>query len=99
MSANIKCYDPATGRVLFDISKNTTRITNTIIVASGASGKTTIQEAGQPFAFWLVTAMTNSSSSLVVGGGDLIINRSGSEISYLNLTKFPQTLMIGVTAI
>lgn len=99
MSANIKCYDPATGRVLFDISKNTTRITNTITVASGSSGKTTIQEAGKPFAFWLVTAMTNSSSSLVVGGGDLIINQNGSEISYVNLTKFPQTLMIGVTAL
>ena len=99
MSASIKCYDPATGRVLFDISKNTTRITNTITVASGASGKITIQEAGRSFAFWLVTAMTNSSDALIVGGGGLIINQNGSEISYLNRTPFSQTLMVGVIAI
>ena len=99
MSANIKCYDPATGRVLFDISKNTTRITNTITVASGASGKITIKEAGRPFAFWLVTAMINSSDSLILGNGDLNIDQNGSEISYRNRTQFSQTLMVGVIAI
>ena len=99
MSANIKCYDPATGRVLFDISKNTTRITNTITVASGASGKITIKEAGRPFAFWLVTAMTNSPDSLILGEGELNINQNGSEISYRNRTQFSQTLMVGVTTI
>lgn len=99
MSANIKCYDPATGRVLFDLTKNTTRVLQTIDVPALASGSITIDEQGELFAFCLMQNIPPPSVEGLIPMSGLVIQRQNRTIIYRNIAKVSQTLIVGVIAI
>lgn len=96
MSANIKCYDPATGGVLFDLASNITRIVQVITVKSKTRGSITVTEQGQPFAYWV---LQSGGVTLGFGGTDLFVDINDRTISYRNLLNADHKLYIGVIAI
>lgn len=101
MSANIKCYDPATGGVLFDLSKSTTRILHEIAVAPNSSGAITISEQGQLFAFPMVqtVAIDTMERDGFIMISSMLIEFDNRTVRYRNLTNYQQTLWVGVTTL
>ncbi len=71
MSANLKCYDPATGRVLFDLSGHTTRLLG--VVGTGTtSGEVKVETGGGTLFWtlvgggaWLHTQTNNTSNGII----------------------------------
>lgn len=75
MSANIKCYDPATGGVLFDLASHTTRLLG--IVNDGSTSGTIAVDTGGGTLFW----------SLMVGGAWSHYNYQGSGFIFNGQTE------------
>lgn len=102
MSANIKCYDPATGRVLFQLDDNTARIIHVLTVAPNTTSRSiAIQESGQIFHFWIKNGFTTewSDEGLEYPADDSAgAYVSGRSVIYSNYSSNPQKLFIGVVS-
>ncbi|MFB6349503.1 hypothetical protein ACFBZI_08720 [Moraxella sp. ZJ142] len=83
MSANVKCYDPATGGVLFDLSHHTTRFLG-VIDDDSTSGTRYVDFGGANF-FYLVG---------VEGVNNNIIFQDWGEFRRLGKTS-PITITVG----
>lgn len=103
MSANIKCYDPASGRVAFQLSDNVARIISIITVAPNTINRTfNVQENGQIFHFWIRSGITTTwdNAGLEYSDDDLASAYiSGRSVIYSNYHSNPQKLFIGVISI
>lgn len=104
MSANIKCYDPATGGVLFDLSSHTSRL----IAVFGSDineGTMTLseEELGGGEVFWYTTDPAGGSGHITVINinsptfepyRDLTVNINRNEIYFKKHKDI--TLYVGV---
>lgn len=82
MSANIKCYDPATGRVLFDLASHVTKLLKVFGAdINEATHRFSDDEMGGGSLFWYTTDPVN------IGGGQAWIGiNSTTYDAYSSLT-------------
>ncbi|OOS02164.1 hypothetical protein SAMN02745664_1314 [Moraxella cuniculi DSM 21768] len=100
MSANIKCYDPATGRVLFDLASNTSRIIEIRDVPQNTAGEIVVNESGAVFAFWFADYSPYGAEEYDSAMDKVLqLSQSGNRVTYNNRTPLTQKLYIGVASL
>ena len=94
MTANIRCYDPTTGQVTFDISKNLGRILDKITLQAGQTGTYTHSGTGQLFGYFIET-YTEKSPYMLGFIENNAIEIVGNKLNY-HAGSVPCVLVVGV---
>ena len=85
MSANIKCYDQATGNVAFDMQTHTTRVLG-IIGGNSTSGTITASVGGGKLFWTLASGGAWAYSNEGAAGGFIFTKKTNSEIKISSIS-------------